>query len=115
VSICYGKAWSDAPYHYQLVPERDRIAPPDPGKLSPESRAILHIVLVNATGGQIRALRAVSLSPEFTRGLFSAIGHQAAGPFDAQRYDSQLKALYLQFPTADQLAGACSIRCEGGA
>jgi hypothetical protein len=122
VVLCYrfvdakgGVPWSDAPYADHLVPERDRVLPPDPGKLSSESRAILHVVLVNATGGQIRAMRAVSLSPELTRGLFSAIGHQAAGAWDARRYDSQLKALYFEFPTADRLAGACSIRCEGGA
>jgi hypothetical protein len=113
VVLCYrfvhpkeGAPWSDAPYHYHLVPERDRIPPPDPDQLSAESRAILHIVLVNATGGQIRALRAVSLSPEFTRSLFSVIGHQAAGHWDARRYDSQLKAPYFQLPTADRLAGA---------
>ncbi len=61
-----GVPWSDAPYHYHLVPEPERIPPPDPSKLSPEARAILHVILVNATGGQIRALRQLSLSTELT-------------------------------------------------
>ena len=109
-----GIPWSDAPYHYHRVAERERIPPPDPAQLSPESRAVLLVILVNATGGQVRALRQVSLSPEFTRALFRAIGHQAARPFDPRRYDAELKALYLRFPTSEYLAEACPVRCEGG-
>jgi hypothetical protein len=119
--LCYrfvhpkgGIPWSDAPYHYQLVAEHERIPPPDPSRLSPESRAVLLVILVNATGGQVRALRQVSLSPEFTRALFWAIGQQAARPFDSRRYDADLKALYLEFPTSVHLVEACPVRCEGG-
>jgi hypothetical protein len=122
VVLCYcfrhdqgGVPWSDAPYHYHLVPEPERIPPPDSAKLSPETRAVLQVILVNATGGQIRAMRAVSLSPKFTRRLFNAVGEQAAGPFNSGQYDSQLKALYHRFPTSNQLVEGCSIWCEGGA
>ena len=122
VVLCYrfvdprgGVPWSDAPYHYHLVPEAQRIPPPDPGKLSPESRAVLHVILVNATGGEIRALKQVSLSPEFTRAMFRAIAYQAVGPFDSRKYDADLKGLYFRFPVSDQLAEACRFRCEGGA
>jgi hypothetical protein len=110
-----GLPWSDAPYQYHLVAEAERVPPPDPGKLSPESGVLLHIILVNAAGGQIRALRAVSLSPEFTRALVVAIGRQASRPFDSRAYDSQLKQLYIRFLTSDQLADVCTVRCEGGA
>ena len=110
-----GIPWSDAPYHYQLVPERERIPPPDPRALSLESRALLDVIQVDALGGQIRALRRVSLSPEFARSLFRAIGHQASRPFDSRRYEAGLKALYDQFPSSDQLAAACQVRCVGGA
>jgi hypothetical protein len=121
VVLCYrfvdprgGVPWSDAPYHYHLVPEAQRIPPPDPRQLSPESRAVLHVILVNATGGEIRALKLVSLSLEFTQAMFRAIAHQAVRPFDSRKYDADLEALYFQFPVSDLLAEACSVRCEGG-
>ena len=90
--LCYrfqhpagGIPWSDAPSHYHLVPQAERIPPPEPGQLTPESRALLEVILVNATGGQIRAMRQLSLSPEFTRAMFRAIAHQAARPFDSRK------------------------------
>jgi hypothetical protein len=122
VVLCYrfwhdlgGVPWSDAPYHIGLVPQAERIAPPDPSTLTAETRALLQIILVNATGGQIRALRMVSLSPEFTARLFGVIRAQASRPFDSRQYDSLLKSLSFQFPTSDHLVDACSVRCEGGA
>jgi hypothetical protein len=122
VVLCYrfhhdqgGVPWSDAPYHIGLVPQGERIIPPDPATLTPESRAVLHIILVNATGGQIRALRQVSLSPEFTARLFGAIRAQASRPFDSRQYGSRLRSLNFQFPTSDLLVAVCSVRCEGGA
>jgi hypothetical protein len=108
-----GVPWSDAPYHLGLVPEAQHVSPPDPDWLTPETRALLHIILVNATGGQILALRAVTLSPEFTDRLFRAIRAQTAHPFDSQAYSSQLKALYLKCPTPGHLVHACSVRCDG--
>jgi hypothetical protein len=110
-----GLPWSDPPYHYHLDPVPEWVLPPDPGSLSAEARALLHVVLVNATGGQIRALRTLTLSPEFTARLFRAIRAQSSGTFNAPAYDSQLGALYFQYPTSDQLAAACSVWCEGGA
>jgi hypothetical protein len=68
---------------------------------------------VNATGGEIRALRAVTLSPEFTARLFRAIQAQTAHEFGSQAYGSQLKALYLECPTRGHLVHACSVRCDG--
>jgi hypothetical protein len=61
--------WSDAPYYFGLVSKAEQMLPPDPGQLTPETRALLHVILVNATGGQIQALRAVTLSPTFTAWL----------------------------------------------
>jgi hypothetical protein len=110
-----GVPWSDATYHFRLVPQAERIDPPDPATLTPETRVLLAVVLVNATGGQIQALRMVSLSPEFTARLFTAIREQASRPFNSREYDSVLKSLNFRFPASDLLVDACSVRCEGGA
>jgi hypothetical protein len=50
-----GVPWSDATYQYHLVPEAQRVPPSDPRTLTPETRALLHIILANATGGEILA------------------------------------------------------------
>jgi hypothetical protein len=109
-----GVPWSDAPYQYHLVLEAQRVPPPDPSALTPETRALLHIILVNATGGEILALRAVTLSHEFTARLFRAIGRQAARPFDPWAYRLELDALYFHYPTSGHMVHACSVRCDGG-
>jgi hypothetical protein len=119
VVLCYrfrpGVPWSDAPYSYHLIPEAERIPPPDPEKLGPETRALLHILLVNATGGEIRVLRAVTLSPEFTRSLYAAISTQAQLPWDKAWYDRRLAELYRRYSTTEALVQACQHRTKGGA
>jgi hypothetical protein len=119
IVLCYrfnpGVPWSDAPYSYHLVPEPERVPPPSPDQLGPDARAILSILLVNATGGEVLALRAVSLSPVFTRALFAAIGAQAQLPWDSADYDRRVADVYARYPTSDALIAACSERTIGGA
>lgn len=109
-----GIPWSDGAYHYALTPEAERVVPPDPRALKPEHRVPLHFTLVNATGGEIRALKVVTLSPELTRALFAAIGRQASRPFDRPTYLQSIRDLYRRH-TSDELAAACPIHCLGGA
>jgi hypothetical protein len=120
ILLCYKfgvMPWSDAPYHHARlaeagVPEEQRRLPPDPDMLTPESRAVLHVILLD-TRGIVRVLRAVTFSPEFTRALFSAIRDQAARPYHRGAYEAGLDRLYAQF-TSDRLAAACRWHCEGG-
>lgn len=122
VILCYrfgDLAWSDAPFHLARlaaagVPAEERTPPPDPATLSPESRAILQVVLVDAGPGIVRVLRAVTLSPEFTSALFGAIRDQASRPYDRASYEAGLDRIYRRYGS-DQLAAACRVRCEGGA
>jgi hypothetical protein len=136
-----GVPWSDAPYSFHRladsgVPEAERALPPDPkafldrlaaagkdawkaGRLPGEeftcdSRALLQILLIDAATGIIRCLRAVTLSPEFTRALFGAIRDQAARPWDRAAYERALKSI-TDHHTSEQLAGLASVRCQGGA
>ena len=106
--------WFDAPYQWHLVPVEQRVPPPAPDELGPETRVGLHVVLVNAMGGLIEALRLVTLSPEFTRGLFAAIRRQAAVPYVREAYDRSLHVLCQRY-SSEQLVAASSFRCEGGA
>jgi hypothetical protein len=113
-----GVPWSDAPYHIGRLAAAGRPAaesepPPDPAGLSAESRQLLHVILLDERG-IVRVLRAVTLSPEFTRALYAAIRGQASRPYDRGRYEAELDRLYQTY-TSDRLAAACAVRCEGGA
>ena len=118
--LCYrfgSLPWSDAPYSIHLlepagVPPEDRV-PPDPASLTPESRALLDVVLIDAGSGIVRALRTVTFSPEFTGALYYAIAAQARMPFDKSEYDESIERVYRTYPT-DRLAAACQVQCKGG-
>jgi hypothetical protein len=74
---------------------------------------ILHTVLVNAKGGEISALRAVSLSPEFTKALYEAITRQAARSFDGGKFDSKVKTIYARHSNTAALARVCRYTAKG--
>jgi hypothetical protein len=90
----------------------DRTWPPLWEETSPELRALLHIILVEATTGIVLALRAVSFSPEFTRAIHRAITQQAAAPDHRGAHEAWVDAM-TQFST-DQLGDQCTVRCQGG-
>ncbi len=108
----HGIRWSDAPYSYHFLPEDRRGLPPQ--ELGAEKRALLQIVLVNASTGITLVIRAVSLSHEFTKQLYQAIHEQAGKSFDKVTYDRQLRWLYATYPDSRQLLQKAVVRCEGG-
>jgi len=59
---------SDALYSWHLVPEGQRSLPP--AAESAQTRALLHVILVDADMGIVLAVRMVSFSPDFTRSCF---------------------------------------------
>lgn len=131
VTLCYrftgpsgrGLPWSDAPFSWprqaaglgSLGRGPEAVLPTPPGALGSESRAALLVVLVEADGGIVRAIRQISYSPEFTRALHAAIHAQAAAPgWDPARYDLAVTSLYRRYPTSEALVRAAVVRCEGG-
>jgi hypothetical protein len=104
-------AWFDCSYSWHRVAPEERTVPPLPEETSPELRAWLHIILVEATTGIIIALRVVMFSPEFTRALHYAIARQAAEP-DRPDLHAAWSNKMTQFSTY-QLWEQCSIRCQG--
>jgi len=109
-----GLPWSDAPFHQGMMPPEHRAAPLDPATFTPETRVLLHVILVRADGGQILVLRTVSLPPELTRRLFAVIAVQDAAPFNQATYDRQLAELYRTYPTTDALLAASGAIYRGG-
>jgi hypothetical protein len=102
----------DCSYSWHRVPAAERVLPPAVEETSPELRALLTIVLVEATTGLVAVVRYVTFSPEFTRGLHRAIADQAALPYDQAEHDRAVEAM-RRF-TTDQLWAQCKLRCGGG-
>lgn len=105
--------WGDAAFTIHLLPEAERQLP---GELAtPETRAILNTVLIDASDGIIRAMRTVTLSPDFTRKLHRAITDQAAAEWPGEAaYRGQIEAVYQRLATAQLLKRAIA-QTKGGA
>jgi hypothetical protein len=102
----------DCSYSWHRVPAAERVLPPPVEETSPELRALLTIILVEATDGLVRVLRTVTFSPEFTQRLHRAIADQAALAYDVGEHERAIKRM-LRF-TTDQLWAQCRLRCRGG-
>jgi hypothetical protein len=103
----------DCSYQWHRVNEADRAAPPAWEEASPELRALVTIILIEARNGIIKALRTVSYSPEFTRAFHKAIADQIAMPYVKAEHERAVEAITRQF-TTDLLWAKCQHRCEGG-
>jgi len=110
----FGEAirWSDAPYSWHLVPPGERELPEPPA--TAETRALLSVVLVDADRNMVRALRALTFSPDFTRELHGAIREQAGRTWTVAAYDAELRRAYKRWPTTDLMLPAAVARCRGG-
>lgn len=104
--------WSDAPYSWHLVKAARPDEATEPPPLEENERALLSIVLVEATTGIIAGLRTVSLSIGLSRYLHTAIREQIAQPFDVAAYDAALARIYRDSSTAElaRRAERCLIR-----
>jgi hypothetical protein len=102
----------DASYSWWRVSPDERTMPAVVEGCSPELRALLTVVLVEARDGIVKALRVVSFSPEFTRVLHRAIGDQAGRPYDpAEEHRVGNRLLRL---SPGQLWDRCRVHCRGG-
>jgi hypothetical protein len=104
----------DCSYNWHRVAEGDRSLPPPSEETSPELRALLTIILVEATTGVVLALRGVTFSPEFTRSLHRAIGDQVGAPYDRAEHQRWAEGMTARLST-EQLWTRCTMRCQGGA
>jgi hypothetical protein len=103
----------DCSYNWHRLSADDRTLPPPSEETSPELRAILTIILVEATNGVVLALRAVTFSPEFTRALHRAIADQVGAPYDRAEHQRWADGMTARLST-DQLWSRCTMRCQGG-
>ena len=86
-----GMPWWDAPYSWWIVPENQRIQPPE---LKENESLLLFIVLVNANTGIVEALRKISLPESFSEALIKAVKEQIQNPVDSQLYNQRIDKVY---------------------
>jgi hypothetical protein len=111
--VRFGRALSfDCSYQWHRVDPAERVPPPSHEETSPELRVLLTIILVDAQSGLVRALRAVTFAPEFTRAIHCAIADQITRPFDDAAHSRWADSM-LRYST-DQLWARTTIRCRGG-
>lgn len=103
--------WSDCPYSVWLVTEAERQAPRE---TSAETRALLQVALVDANKNTVLALRALTLSPEFTGELHAAINAQLSAEISLADYDAAIQQAYLRWPNSEQMLRQASVRAKGG-
>ncbi len=109
--------WGDAPYSYWMVPPATRVPPLPLSDLTPESRVLLAVHLVDAATGILLVNRVVTFSPAFSRTLIEAVHAQVSGPPTTDAvYNRAVDSLFARFSDTNQLlyhpAGVA--RCVGG-
>ena len=103
----------DCSYQWHRGDPAERTAPPAWEEVSPALRAPCTVLLIEATDGILKATRAVSFSPEFTRSFHRAIAEQAALPYDPASHDRAIAETVGRYDT-DQLWARCQYHCVEG-
>lgn len=89
--------WNDAPYSWHTVPSGIRVYPQEALEVS-----TLKVVLVDATGGLVKAVREIPLTAEFAGQLNEYITIQANGSFNGLSYAKHINMVYNQY-TAEEM------------
>lgn len=106
-------SWSDATFSIHLVPAEARLLP-EP-IVDPETRALFYITLIDADTGMVRVIRALTVSPEFTRSLESTIRAQAAAPWPGMEiHAAKIRAVHERYPTSSSMLDDAVARTTGG-
>lgn len=96
--------WMDAPYTPHLSPNLTTFQIPD------ESQGLgLMLVLIDAVTGEIKTLRLLGLSEEFTRKLFGVAIEHRMDEFDPKKYNESLQRISTY--RTSQIAELSKVRC----
>lgn len=86
--------WMDAPYNANLSKNLSKFILPNEG-----SGLGLTLILVDAHSGEIKSIRLIGLSTNFTRKLFGAAMEQKMNSFDKDKYDEKIRSIYAKYDT----------------
>lgn len=98
--------WMTAPYSPHLSKGNTKFQLPADGQ-----GLALTICLVDAATGELKSMRLVGLSTDFTRELFKETMTQKMSPFDIDEYDYNIKKAYLRHSTK-AIVKMSNVRCK---
>jgi hypothetical protein len=97
--------WMDAPFSIRIYDQRG--ATFDWSDSIGEGQGLgVHIVLVDANTGIVKAQRLIGTSTEFAHGLRAAIMRQYEMPFSVTEYDATIRKIYQNLSSEDMAARA---------
>ena len=99
-----------SPFSIHLVPGNLRTLPDLPDDIGREE--LLRIHLIDSDTGILKSARSVSLSPEFSAVLCSAINEQNSRPLEDD-YNYRLMELDRMYADTESLMDNCKVRCTG--
>lgn len=103
--------WSDCPYSWNLLPASHRVLPEE---TNDQQRALLNVLLINASNGILEAIRAVSLPPHATARLHGAIREQAGLAWNFPEYMAAKDRLYATYSDSSLMAAAAELLVKAG-
>ncbi len=86
--------WIDAPYNAHLSKNLSKFTLPNE-----EEGLALTLILVDAHSGEIKSIRLMGLSTNFTRKLFGSAMEQKINEFDKNKYDEKIRSIYAKYNT----------------
>jgi len=104
--------WSGAPFSWHQLPDEERVVPPG---LATGETAQLTVVLVDGNDGVVRAVRPLTLTPEFSAALHAAIRDQASRIYERGEYERHAATLHEQWRTGVLADRACAWWSSGRA
>ena len=112
--LCYsfdgGVPWSDTPY----TPHRDLPLEKSFFPIAQGAPTGLHVVLVDAATGIIKAMRQTPWPPRFAAAVYATVTRLASAPFSSATADQALAALWARYPDTDALVNRrADITCRG--
>lgn len=87
--------WMDAPYSPHLSKNLTRFVLPNE-----EQGLGLTLMLVDATTGEIKSIRLIGLSTNFTKKFFGLLMEQKMKEFNAVEYNNSINRVYSTYPTS---------------
>jgi hypothetical protein len=106
-----GQRWSDVPYSPHLEDLGSQRAGIEPG----QANTPVHVVLVDAATGVVRAQRLLTWPQQFGDAVRTAVDRLLDTPFSRQAHDAGVSALYSRYPdTAKMVRERADVTCTGG-
>lgn len=107
-----GIPWSDCPYSTYFA-QRAGTGGDPPASAEAGLHQVVHVILVDAATGIIKAMRMTTWPPDFVGHVAASMRRMREVPFTQLAHDRELNAFYQTY-TPEQMLARAGARCVGG-